>query len=209
MLICCIAFIKKMKEILKIAVFVITILSVSCDEKSLIEKHFNSSEIITINKIINYYDNWIISETGEQNISSAYLQFLEKVQPKVLKENTTEYLLPDKENVRKFLATLELKNLDKIYLIEDYHLSFDQNKSAFDTIASPYSLRINYPGKFISFLNDLKTKKKFFRPYFEYIDLEAHIGPAAFAEIILGYEEINFKKRDERLVFIITIIDLM
>lgn len=198
-----------MKEILKAIVFTFMILSISCKEKSLIERHFSPDEIITINEIIEYYDNWIVSQTDEKNISKAYLNFLDKVQPKVLKENNTEYLLPDKENVRQFLSSLEQNNLDEIYLVEDYRLTFNQEKSVFDTVLSEYSLRIRYPSKFISFLEELKTDQKFFRPYFDNIDLEANIGSAAFAEIILGYKQINFKKREERLVFVITVLDLM
>jgi hypothetical protein len=198
-----------MKKILKTIVLTLTILNVSCEEKPLFESYFSTSEITTINEIINYYDNWIVSRTGEQNISKAYIKFLEKTQLKVLKENNTQYLLPKKKEVKQFLSTLELENLEEIYLVKDYYLNYNQEKLVFDTITSPYSLQINYPSKFISFLEDLKEKEKKFRPYYNYVDSEANIGPAAFAEIILGYKEINFKKRDERLVFIVTMIDLL
>src|SRR5512133_2885177 len=127
---------------------------ISCRKSDgLLTKVFNQTELKTIDKIISYYDDYVISHTGNQlPIDKAYIAFLEKKVPMVKETGDFNILLTDRNERIKFFESIDRYVLSEIYDIRDtvnFHFCGENEARK---LYSPYSFNLNYDGKYASFL---------------------------------------------------------
>jgi len=172
-----------------------------------LKKVFNADELITVNKIIDFYDNFVLSKTSENlKIEDAYRQFLDNNCPLVEKSGDLSCLLPDVKEKLDFYSTLDKKNLEEIYAIADTVKYYNRAKGEFEKVYQPYSFMFNTQGKYYDLLKLLSKRNKYFKEYLESIDFVGDLSPSNYMAILDGYRNINFNKKEERLVLIVNLL---
>ena len=172
-----------------------------------LRKVFNQTELKTIEKIIKYYDDFVISQTGNQlSIDKAYIAFLDKTTPLVNEAVGVNVFLPDKNERITFYRTLDKGALSEIYDIRDTLTIHFRGEGKARKIYSPYSFSLNFDGKYVAFLKELSSRSDFYRNYYESVQVGGDISPKNYAMILQDYKKIDFNKKEERLVFIINLL---
>ena len=174
-----------------------------CDrEESQLELVFNKSELVTIEKIISYYDEFVVSNSEIKHpIDIAYSEFLNERCQKAIMFNNLNFLLPENKGKFKFYDTLDSITFKEIFNIRD---SINYTNGV--TIYSPYTLSINYNGKYMDLLELLAQKNDFFNNYYQAIISTGDIGPYNYAVVLEEYDNLDFTKKEERLVLIINLL---
>ena len=182
----------------------------SCKESDdLLTKHFNKSEIKTIEKIIQYFDDYVISQTSNQlTIDKAYTTYLNKMKASIEKASDYDLFLPSIDNRIEFYRTLDKNILSEIYNIKDTLTVNFRGENGPQKVYSPYSLSLNLHGKYFDFLKDLSLKNDFFKSYYENIQVAGDISPTHYSKILHEHSEIDFNNREERLVVIISLLEI-
>jgi hypothetical protein len=170
-------------------------------------KVFNKTELKTIEKIIKYYDDYVISQTDNQlSIDKAYIAFLDKKASLVKSASDFNLFLPDKNERIKFYKTLDKNVLSEIYDIRDTLTIHFRGEDEARQFYSPFSFSLNYDGKYAFFLKELSLKSEFYKNYYELIKIAGDISPVNYAMILHDYNKIDFNKKEERLVLIINLL---
>lgn len=196
-----------MKKIVSLIIFGLLI---SCaNNEDIIRKTFTDNESVTVNKIIEFYDDFIYSQTDKTyRIEKAYLDFLKKTIPLTIQSGDLSPLVPEKNDKLIFYRTLNRNALSEIYDITDTVVVFSRSSKEYEKIYRPFSFSLNYSGKYIDFLKKLSNRNSFFEDYYESIMVAGGISPVSFSLILTYYENIDFSRKEERLVYIITILEL-
>lgn len=171
---------------------------VSCQSsKSVINQVFNQQEAITINKIIDYYDAYVLSFYKDSiPIDKAYKKFVSFATP--ITENTGNLIfLPPQSMQVPFVKSLDKNSLSELYFIRD-------SVKVFDTIIKvPYDFTPNYRGKFIhKFLKKLSKRNETLNIYYKDFVDAGDVSPVALIMFMYEYENLDFNNRDERFAFI-------
>lgn len=173
-----------------------------------LKKVFNADELITVNKIIDFYDNFVLSNTSKNlKIEDAYRQFLSKNCPLVEKSGDMSLLLPDEKEKLDFFSTLDRKALEEIYRITDTLKYYNRFKKEFVKVYQPYSFSLNTQGKYYDLLKLLAKRNEYFKEYLNSIDLAGDLSPSNYRAILHGYKNIDFSKKEERLVLIVNLLN--
>ncbi len=182
---------------------------ISCKKSDdLLTNHFNKSEINTIEKIIQYFDDYVISQTGNQlTIDKAYTAYLEKIKSSVEKSSDLDLFLPAIDDRIDFYETLDKNILSEIYDIRDTLTIHFRGENEPRKCYSPYSFNLNLQGKYFDFLKDLSYKNDFFKSYYETIQVAGDISPTSYSKILNEHSEIDFDNREERLIVIISLLE--
>jgi len=171
---------------------------VSCQSsKSVINQVFNEQEANTINKIIDYYDAYVLSFYKDSiPIDKAYKKFVSFATP--VSENTGNLIfVPPQSMQAPFVKSLDKNSLSELYFIRD-------SVKVFDTIIKvPYDFTPNYRGKFIhKFLKKLSKRNEILEDYYWGMIHLGDVAPTTVAKLMHDYEKFNFNNRDERFAFI-------
>ena len=173
----------------------------------MLTKVFNKTELKTIEKIIKYYDDYVISQTDNQlSIDKAYIAFLDKNASLATSTGDFNLFLPDKNERIEFYKTLDKSVLTEIYDIRDTLTIHFRGEDEARQFYSPFSFNLNYDGKYVSFLKELSSKSEFFKNYYESIQVAGDISPVNSEMILHDYNKIDFNKKEERLVLIINLL---
>lgn len=171
---------------------------ISCQSsKPVIDQVFNEKEVKTINKIIDYYDAYVLSFYKDSiPIDQAYKKFVSFATP--VSENTDNFIfLPPESMQVPFVNSLDKNSLSELYFISD-------SVKVFDTVIKvPYNFTLNYRGKFVhKFLKKLSRRNEILKNYYRGTILAGDICPTTIAMLMHDYENFNFNNRDERFAFI-------
>ncbi len=173
----------------------------------ILTKVFSQTELKTIEKVIKYYDDYVILQTDTQlSIDKAYNTFFDKKTSLVIEASDFNLLLPDKNDRINFYHTLDKVVLSEIYDINDTLTVHFRGENEPRKIYSPYSFDLNYNGKYVTFLKELSSRNDFFKKYYESILVAGDISPVNYAMILHDYNKIDFSKKEERLVLIVNLL---
>lgn len=174
-----------------------------------LKKVFNADQLITVNKIIDFYDNFVLSKTSENlKIEDAYRQFLDNNCPLVEKSGDMSRQLPDEKEKLDFYSTLDRKALEEIYGITDTVKYYNRFKKEFVKVYQPYSFVLNTQGKYYDLLKLLAKRNEYFKEYLNSIEVAGDLSPSNYIAILHGYKNIDFSKKEERLVLIVNLLHL-
>jgi hypothetical protein len=167
-------------------------------------KVFNQTELKTIDEIIKYYDDYVLSQTDNQlSIDKAYIAFFEKISPLVDHAADFYKFTPDIDQQIVFYQTLDKKVLSEIFEMKDTLTIRFRGENEPRKVYRPYSFDLNLHGKYVAFLKDLSSRNDFFKNYYESIEVAGGISPVNYAMMLHDYNKIDFSKEEERLVVII------
>jgi len=182
----------------------------SCKKSDdLLTNHFNKSEIKTIEKIIQYFDEYVIAQTSNQlTIDKAYTAYFDKMKASIEKASDFNQFLPTIDNRIAFYKTLDKNILSEIYDIRDTLKIQFRGEDTPRIIYSPYSFDLNLYSKYYGFLKELSLRNEFFKSYYESTQVAGDISPTLYAKILHENSKIDFSQREERLVVIISLLRL-
>jgi hypothetical protein len=182
----------------------------SCKKSDdLLTNYFNKSEIKTIEKLIQYFDDYVITQTSNQlTIDKAYIAYFEKIKPAIAQAADFSIFLPSIDDRILFYKTLDKNILSEIYNISDTLTIIFRGETEPRKVYSPYSFKLNLHGKYSDFLNELSLRNDFIKSYYEIIQLAGDITPSLYAMILHENNEIDFDNSEERLVVIISLLRL-
>ena len=172
-------------------------ISKQLEQDALIDKFFNRSDIESISKLIETYDNWILSKTGETDVDSGYHLFFGEV----------DNCKSSKEFIDK--VSLPKTKLDSIFLYFDskhtlptfWELEINRKINQFDTIS--VSLRLNSFDRYRKYLNELSNKETLIKDYIKSIDAAAGISPSLVAGLGKHHDKFDFSEIRWRLFYTI------
>jgi hypothetical protein len=190
----------------KTPILIVLFLLNSCfGNEDLINSTFTENEIKTTNQIISFYDDFVYSKTDKSlEIKTAYKAFLDKTIPLVYEQGDLRLITPEQSVHWDFFKSLGSNNLNVFYTIED-SVYYDQGKP----IKRPPNFQLNYSGNYIQLLKKLSSRNDFFEKYYNSI-LIAYSGsgnPVSMQLILTDYDNIDFSKKEERLIFIIAMLE--
>ena len=182
----------------------------SCKKSDdLLTNYFNKSEIKTIEKLIQYFDDFVITQTSNQlPIDKAYIAYFEKIKPSIGQAADFNMFLPSIDERIELYKTLDKEILSEIYDIRDTVTIRFRGEDEPRKVYSPYSFDLNLHGKYADFLQELSLKNDFFKSYYEIIQVAGDIAPTLYAKILHENNKIDFDNREERLVVIISLLRL-
>lgn len=167
-------------------------------------KVFNKDEIMTINRIIEFYDSIVLANTSDHSsIGNAYYQYLDSLKQSIPEFSNTKYAIPEKIRTR-FFASLNQQHLNEFYEIRD-SINYVW-KGEHKTIHSTYILSLKYPGKYVDFLKILSNQNDFMKEYYENIVQNHDIGPSNFARAMELYRDLDLNNENFRFVEIINLL---
>ena len=192
-----------MKKILTILALILSQIvfgqniSKQLEEDTLIDKFFNKSDIESISKLIETYDNWILFKTGETDINSGYHLFFGVVE----NCNSTNELISKISLPKTILDTILLNFDSKHTLPTFWELEINRKMNQFDTIS--VSLRLNSFAPYRKYLNELSNKETFLKDYLKSIDAAYGISPSLIAGVANYHDNFDFKEIRWRLFYTI------
>ena len=180
------------------------------NNENILNSTFTKDEINTINQIISFYDDFVYDNTDKSlTIENAYKTFLDKNVPMVYKQGNINLLIPDSSSLLNLYQTLNRNDLNVFFTIQDtvsiYHEKTQERKQEYH----PFTFHLNYSGKYIQMLEKLSSRSEYFESYYSSL-LNAFSGtgnPGSMNLILSGYNNIDFSKKEERLIFIITMLE--
>jgi hypothetical protein len=192
-----------MNRIITVA-FSIFFFSVSCCQNSDFEKVFNEEEQSTINDIVIQFDEVIKQETGNNDISNAYLDFAECLKRF---ESIDDYY--DKIN--------SLKNgIDKI-IEENKETEFFNNTwirnygfkppSWSDTLTTMLEFKLK--PKYFKFLKRKSSKNKYLKEYLQTIEWSLSIPPSLSGSSQYLIDALDMNDKSDRLIIAIHFITIV
>lgn len=168
------------------------------------EKVFNNDEIMTINRIIEFYNSIVLANTFDHSsIGNAYYQYLDSLKQSIPEFSNAKYATPEK------IRTWFFVSLNQQHLNEFYEISDSINyiwKTEHKTIHSPYILSLKYPSKYVDFLKILSYQSDFMKEYYENIVQNHDLGPSNFARAMELYRNIDLNNENYRFVEIINLL---
>ncbi len=172
-------------------------------------KVFTEKELVTIDKIIQFYDQFVLSETNHlMPIEKAYVEFFGSAKLIIKNSEDLHLLAPSRNERINFYKTLDECSLSEIFTVDDtLKVRFRGSKEE-HSLYSPYSFTLNLSGKYVIFLKELSTTNHFFKAYYESIEICGDICPTNYSLILSDYKEVDFSKKEQRLVIIISFLRL-
>ena len=180
------------------------ILITSCQrQESIINEVFNQQEIEVIDKLIQYYDDFIQIQINnkDEGLSRSYLNFLQINTILAQQGRDMDVLRPSLKAQIDLFSNLKTEFLEEIFQIKE----FDQNIGTNIEDKNP-PLHINPNGKYVLFMQELAKVKPLFEPYAKELAEKGDIGEQCYETMMNLYPRIDFKNKDERFAFIVCIL---
>lgn len=183
---------------------------VACNKKETpLPRHFNESELQTIDSILTFFDRFVWTQTNEQlEIGDAYLAYFEKVNPNIEQAYDFIPFIPSIEDRITLYESLNQSNLKAFFHISDSMLVKITLEEPPLKMYSPFTFELNVHGKFMAFLKDLSQRNDFFNSFYMNIYNSGEMSPANYAKIRNDFNQVDFNKKDERLAIVIALLRL-
>ena len=176
---------------------IITACSAS-DPDAVLKQVFNEKEVILVNQIISYYDNYVLSKTDEnKSIKDAYQAFMSKNALSALKAGDLTIFATSRKELTALFETLDNDVFSNLFNIDENY---------------PYQVQIIYP-KYLEFMKVLSTRNDFYFSYYNKFEAVGDISPSIYSDIFSMYDEhpegkkysetFDFSKKEDRFSFII------
>ena len=192
-----------------LCILVIAIFSACSTQKTIIEKVFNENQQVTVNKIIDFYDSFILKQTDNKlPINEAYLEFLNKNGLVSLDSGDVSFFIPSDEVLIPFFNSLERKALSEIYFTPDSVRVYDKQINDFKNVHILNYFVFNSEGKFMKLLKVLSRKNEFYQRYYKGNLRCGDICPTTYSTLLFEYKKINFNIKEEILTFIVPFLFL-
>jgi len=185
------------------------------DPDAVLKQAFDEKEVILINQIISYYDNYVLSKMGKNKlIKDAYQEFLTENGPSAEKKGDMSIFCLVGEERIAFLETLDRDVLANLFDISDT-IYWYANRVFIETEYKPYyQLDVIYH-RYLDFLKLLSARNDFYYSYCESLELCGDISPTTYGDILFAFdnehlehrrkynETFDFSRKEDRLAFII------
>jgi hypothetical protein len=185
-------------------ILVITLISACSTHKKILDKVFNENQQVTVNRIIDFYDSFVLNKTDNKlPINEAYLEFLNKNVLVTLDSGDIGFFIPADDFLIPFINSLERKALSEIYFTPDSVRVYDKQIKDFKKVHIPNYFLFNTEGGFMKLLKVLSKKNEFYQRYYKGILTCGDICPTTYSTLLFEYKKINFNNKEERLIFIV------
>ena len=187
----------------------------SSDPDAVLKQAFDEQEMVIINEVISYYDNFVLSKTDQnKSIKDAYQEFLTVNGPLAeIKGDLSIFCLSNKERAA-FLETLDKNVLLSLLHINDTVYWYSFERELIETEYQPYYVLDVVNHKYSPFLKVLSARNDFYSSYSEEFEICGCIAPSTYGDIFHAFdnehleymkysETFDFSRKEDRLAFII------
>jgi hypothetical protein len=185
------------------------------DTDAFLKQVFDEKEVILVNQIIRYYDNFVLNKTDQnKSIEDAYLEFATKNVTLAEKEGNLDLLAPSREERVAFFDTLDKDVLSNIFRITDTIYWYSSPKVVVEAEYYPYQF-LTGSLKYLDFIKALSTRNDFYSYYHNGLKATGDISPTIYGSILMQYnneypehvkkfnEAFDFSKKEDRFAFIV------
>lgn len=172
-------------------------ISKQLENDSLINKYFNKNDIESISILVESYDKFVIAETGEKEINSAYHLFFGVIENCNSNTEFIEKISLPKNDLDSIISVFDRNNS----LTTFWELEINRRKNQLDTIS--ISLKLNLLDKYWKYLNELAEKEPFINEYQKTIQKYNGITPTQIAWIGKNHDKFDFTETHWKLFFAI------
>jgi len=174
-------------------------------DNALLKKYFTKEEIKDLDKIIDFYDNIVLSKTKTDNINDAYHKYFAKI-----KENLNSKGIPcmDTMSVDKLFSRLSQSTIKKIWYksIGKKRIDTNYNKWPPEYIGKSFlSLSKN---AYFNFLTDYSENNQYLKDYIDVINKVGDISPTTIKIFLMNSDKFDFYNKTNRLIFAIHYITI-
>jgi len=170
-------------------------------EKSEIEQVFNQEEAHTMFRIVEFYDDFVMSQCNNDGaIEDLYIDFIEERMRKAFLENDMSYFMPSEEEEINFYNTLDSVSFSQIFLVHDSTEAYSTSTREHNTVEQPYHLSFNRDGKFYVFLERMSLKSEGLKKIYDEYE-RANSYMFSIYDVLRNPYSIDFSSKDDRLVF--------
>ncbi len=162
---------------------------ISIKEDPQINKIFNKSEIVTLERILAYFDSFVMKQTKTANVDSAYHSYSESLLNNDSAEDFWRKIGHGDALKDSFLVTLEGDKVFSELWVKGYDIQGG------DTLG--YFLMPNWQGKYMKYLDYLITQYPIFKEYRETIFACGAIPPTLAGGFPYAHKKLDFG--DERI----------
>ncbi len=195
--------------ILRIVVFA---LFFSCATKSQVKlmddenvrKIFNKEEIESLTLIVGFFDGVIVEGAATQDINDEYQRFFNVVnEAESFEDLKTNIGLANSAEVKELMW--QLKDVEFFDEIWKYEYGYDYRTK--DTIS--IRLTLNMQGKYFKLLELLGARNEYLKEYVNTTQTAGTIPPSLIAGILRAYNNFDFHKEINRLVWAVHYITIL
>lgn len=194
----------QMRRNIILCTLVITLFSACSTQKGILAKVFNENQQVTVNRIIDFYDSFVLKQTDNKlPISEAYLEFLNKNGLVSLNSGDLSCFIPTDKIKTPFFNSLDRKALSAIYVTQDSVKVYDKQINDFKKVYIPNYFVFNFEGEFTKLLKALSKQNEFYQRIYNGILECGDICPTTYSALLFEYKKIDFNNKEERLTFIV------
>ena len=168
-------------------------------------KVFNEEEIPSLELIVNFFDSFILENTEKsQDITQTYYEYFETIKNSESIEDLSIHIGLSNSDVTK---TLIKKLKDRGIFNEIWNYSYGYDFQTKDTLT--VELELNQQGKYVQLLELLGENNNYFLEYYKDLQSSGTISPGNIAQFMKYFQEVNFQKEVNRLVFAVHYITIV
>jgi len=180
------------------------------DADAVLKQAFDEKEIVLINQIISYCDDYVLSKTDKnKSIKDAYQEFLTVNGPLAIEAGDGISFPLDVA----FFETLDKDVLAKLFEVTDTLYRWIPERGIVKAEYSPYQLEVNLTHKYSDFLKILSTRNDFYSSYYKGFNVAGGISPSMYSKILDAFskeseykETFDFSRKEDRFAFIVPFI---
>ncbi len=161
--------------------------------KNSLQDDFSPQEINSLIKIVEFFDDLVVNQTGQNSIDSAYFFYMKNLYFYDSEEDFLNKLFNPKSKIDSFISQLSLKPIFNSLWIYEYGRDY-QTKDTVNRILAP-----NYDGKYYLLYNKIAEQDSIFHEYSTYVQMAGNITPGQFWGFQQLYDKLNFKNELIRL----------
>ncbi|RLD74149.1 MAG: hypothetical protein DRI87_01935 [Bacteroidetes bacterium] len=188
-------------------IYVTAVFLPSCSENREASDVFSAEELVTINKLIGYFDS-IVGETYPEvtNIDSAYRLYLDSVCPLMLKNGDMSRSGIDAHERKTLLDRFDRKAMSEIFIIGDTLEYFSLSVKKKVKKYYPYYVTLNPRGSYMELLDRLSENSDFIRSYNNEVREFGDLTPKCYGMMLRDYNELDFTDPMQRLMFVVNVL---
>ena len=197
----------KTATMLKIRFFqfiVIGILIFSCQKQSILKSDkilneiFSKSEIIEIEKMIKYVDDYVIESTKNKDINQAYHLFLDKLNQTI--QDSSRFLVPFKEEEKyEFLESLDSLTFNEFWRMRSQVKTARYKDSIYKDLEGFKSLNLRPYGRYRVYLEKIGSEDEFYKLLKESLDVAGDLPTSTAIWFPMNNKEFDFTIPKNRL----------
>ena len=176
----------------------------SCQKNNVVLQNvFSEEEITEVDKLIQYYDNFINVQTGNKggDLAHSYQTYLQVNSIFAQQGMDMNVLRPSLRAQIELFLSMKSYFIEKIYQKKAFEEHIGRNIED-----SNPPLHINPNGKFIQFIQELAKVKPLFASCAKELTEKGDVGPQCYQTLLTLYPKIDFNNKDERFAFIVCML---